>query len=218
MKIVNRQQFLQMPEGTVFCKFPIGDGGSASGMIFGIEKPSVLNATIYESTGNPIDFFATEIGSMTTGCCDTDHYKTLFEMRDNLGKEVSFEQFCERDGMFEDDNVGFAIFSEQEVQKIIDLLRDALEKGYNSVPKERPCDIYPVTIVMDRYEGAASGGKYLAFDCDPWDVPSAIEDADAVADQFWETTTNTIGRGETPQEALNDLCTRRENWRQEHNL
>ena len=71
-----------------------------------------------------------------------------------------------------------------------------------------PLDLYPVTIVTDRYSGCASGGAYLAFYCDPWDVPGEIDDADAIADAFWRTTKEPIGRGHTPQEALDDLLVR----------
>ena len=84
--------------------------------------------------------------------------------------------------------------------------------------KEKPFDIFPVTIIADRYGGCASDGKYLAFGCDFWDIPEEIEAADAIADHFWQTTTMTIGRGATPQTALEDLCERREKRRQEQAL
>lgn len=69
-------------------------------------------------------------------------------------------------------------------------------------------DIYPVTIVMDRYNGCASGGRYLAFNLDSWDIPDEIEECDAIADEYWRTTTEPIGRGNTPEEALQDLLWR----------
>lgn len=104
----------------------------------------------------------------------------------------------------------------QDILQIAEYIKNNTFKRFGD--KEKPFDIFPVTIVMDRYEGCASGGKYLAFDCDFWDVPDEIEDADAIADHFWQTTTDTIGRGATPQDALDDLCARREEWRKEHNL
>ena len=37
---------------------------------------------------------------------------------------------------------------------------------------------YPTTIVIDRYNGCYSGGKWLAFPCFFYDVPEEIEGED----------------------------------------
>ena len=130
MKIVNRQQFLQMPKGTVFCKFPLTDNGDASGMTFGIERPCILNEVIYGFNGEPIDFWATDLGFMYYGDSSEALFDKLYEMRDNLGMEAPFEHAQDRDAVYEDDNVGFAIFSREEVQQMIDLLQEALKNAY----------------------------------------------------------------------------------------
>ena len=130
MKLVTRQQFLRMPKGTVFCKFPLSEDDHASGMTFGIERPCILNEVIYGFNGEPIDFWATELGFMYYGDSSESLFNKLYEMVDNLGMEVSFEHAQDRDGMIEDDNVGFAIFSREEVQQMIDLLQEALKTAY----------------------------------------------------------------------------------------
>ena len=45
MKIVDRKTFLQMPSGTVFCKFPRFDEGdsSSSGLPFAVQNPMILD-------------------------------------------------------------------------------------------------------------------------------------------------------------------------------
>jgi len=68
--------------------------------------------------------------------------------------------------------------------------------------------IYPLTIVCDRYNGTYSGGKYLAFGLDHWDLPEEIGGGDPVEDYFFNVQGHekyVIGKGETPQEALRDL-------------
>ena len=74
------------------------------------------------------------------------------------------------------------------------------------------CDeIYPLTIVFDRYSGAYSGGKFTAWNCNTEDVPQAISSDDVSCDEFWETVDNDsaqsikFGVGDTVIEAVSDL-------------
>lgn len=64
-------------------------------------------------------------------------------------------------------------------------------------------DIYPLTIIRDRY----CSPDYLAFNLEAWDVPRAINDDGLDYDDFWtyEASNYIIGKGESPQEALADL-------------
>lgn len=128
MKIVDRKTFLQMPPGTVFCKFPRfdKDGSSSSKLLFSVQNPMILDESI------AIDFFYTDFGSMTPieGTNDIEDTEILMDMERNMGKEVPFEPFSSRDGLYEGDEVGFAVYSRDEVQTMIDLLQEALNKGY----------------------------------------------------------------------------------------
>lgn len=128
MKLVERQYFLKLPAGTVYCKFPLTDNGNAKGMTFGLSAPCIKGDTIGED-----DFCTCTLGedlepkfnSGTEGLFDT-----FFDMQKNLAKEVSFELSGGRDGFFDDENVGFMIFSKEEVQEMISELQDCLKKAY----------------------------------------------------------------------------------------
>lgn len=138
MKIVDRKTFMRMPKGTVFCKFPRFNEATRSygDYPFGISEPYVkMDDTDEES----VDFYAMGIGSglepiVSTGSSDTDDILT--DMERNPGKEVAFEYSCGRDGLYEGDEVGFAIFSRDEVVLMIRTLRESLATAYK--PEERP--------------------------------------------------------------------------------
>ena len=79
-------------------------------------------------------------------------------------------------------------------------------------------DIYPLTIISDRYNGTYSGAKFLAFNTDYWNIPLDVEGSDPDCQNFWfeykdgETITQPeyfgkvyVGKGSTPNEAHIDL-------------
>jgi hypothetical protein len=69
-------------------------------------------------------------------------------------------------------------------------------------------DIYPLTIISDRYNGAYSGAKFLAFALDHCDIPEEVGGGDGDEMRFWDGDLHKrfkIGKGSTPQEAFNDL-------------
>ena len=67
-------------------------------------------------------------------------------------------------------------------------------------------EVYPVTITMDRYGGTYSGGSWLAFNTDVCGVPTECFADDLTCAMFWrEVDENTIGIGETPDQALFNL-------------
>ena len=68
--------------------------------------------------------------------------------------------------------------------------------------------IYPLTIVKDRYGGGYSKGYYLAFNLEPWDVPEDINGSDVDCICFWDEEAKefAIGKGDTAQEAIDDLA------------
>lgn len=129
MKIIDRETFKRMPKGTVFCKFPRLNKltNSYDTYMFGMTDPMILDGPW------DVDFYYTQPGFMTpvesSGSSEDD--EIMMDMEQHLGKEVPFEAFSCRDGMFEDnDEVAFAIYSRQEVQEMIDLLQQALKDGY----------------------------------------------------------------------------------------
>lgn len=75
---------------------------------------------------------------------------------------------------------------------------ESLEKG----------NIYPCVIIMDRYSGSYSGGKWLAFELNPEDIPEEIGSGDGTERVYWDNHSDEqlpIGIGETPQAAYDSL-------------
>ena len=65
---------------------------------------------------------------------------------------------------------------------------------------------YPCTIIKDRYTGAYSRGKWTCWPCDFDDIPDDIESSDIPCGDFWrQFDKNTIGIGDSPEEAVKDL-------------
>lgn len=86
-----------------------------------------------------------------------------------------------------------------EITKAIEL--DNISKG----------NIFPVTIVADRYGGCYSGGKWLALQVNNDDVPDEIGASDPDEEMFWREHDDNkfpIGKGNTPNEALADLISK----------
>lgn len=70
-------------------------------------------------------------------------------------------------------------------------------------------NLYPLTIVMDRYSGTYSGGEYTAWNMEPVYVPIEIYEGDVECADFFQNKTNDekiiFGVGNTPNEAIDDL-------------
>lgn len=133
MKIISRTEFLKMPKGTVFCKFPRFNEKTRSyrTYTFGIDEPCIKMDDPGEMEN---DYYSLGIGSDfepagIQGCNDRD--EIYMDMERNLGKEVPFDYSYGRDGLFEtDDEVGYAIFGRDEVEKMINVLQEALNTAY----------------------------------------------------------------------------------------
>lgn len=132
MKIVDRKTFLQMPEGTVYCKmqfrkanedeFAVSDSGWD--YVFGIENPSIKGETIGKN-----DWYMLDLGDFYPK--NGNYHDVLNDMCEHLGNEVEFEMAGQRDGRYEGGHVHFAVFSKEEVEEIIRELQQALKDGYN---------------------------------------------------------------------------------------
>lgn len=71
-------------------------------------------------------------------------------------------------------------------------------------------EIYPLTIINDRYTGTYSGGIFTAWNMDYYKIPTEPAEGDVICMWFWETTKIPVGRGKTPREAVEDLKRRLE--------
>lgn len=81
---------------------------------------------------------------------------------------------------------------------------------YNEFESDIFDAIYPLTIIADRYGGVYSGGKFLAFNCLPNEVPEMVNTSDSFCRSFWPRFYKTIpllpiGIGQTIEEAVGNL-------------
>jgi hypothetical protein len=84
------------------------------------------------------------------------------------------------------------------------------EEDYRVVPWKID-DLDPVTVTPDRYGGTYSGGAWLAFPCDPHDVPEEPSYGDNAAAAWWQQAGDfPIGRGRSATDAYEDLVRRLE--------
>lgn len=133
MKVVDRKTFLQMPKGTVFCKFPRFNEKLRfyDNYPLQINEPQIKMCDCKDGDNDYDSLYLGEDLRPKGYKSDTDVMDTLMDMERNLGKEVPFGYSYGRDGMYEtDDEAGFAIFSRAEVEEMITLLQQALRDGY----------------------------------------------------------------------------------------
>lgn len=70
-------------------------------------------------------------------------------------------------------------------------------------------NIYPLTIIRDRYSGSYSGGIYVAFNLEAPKVPAEVFGDDCTAMRFWKHFKGVVGRGGSPDSAVKDLLKNR---------
>jgi hypothetical protein len=63
----------------------------------------------------------------------------------------------------------------------------------------------PVTIILDRYNGCYSRGRWTAWPREVFDIPAAHCMGSIECNAFWKANEIPVGRGHTPQAALSDL-------------
>lgn len=67
-------------------------------------------------------------------------------------------------------------------------------------------DIYPCTIVADRYSGSFSGAPWIAYRLSYFELPDELDAGDEECHDFWaKEDKSLIGLGQTPQEAYDNL-------------
>lgn len=66
-------------------------------------------------------------------------------------------------------------------------------------------DLYPITVIEDRYSGTYSGGNWVAFNLEPWDVPEAALGDDVSCFNYFERSGDIFGVGSTLEEAVRKL-------------
>jgi len=72
-------------------------------------------------------------------------------------------------------------------------------------------NLYPLTIITDRYHGTYSGGEYLAFPLLHTQIPAAVCGNDSECLSYWQTEDRLdylIGKGNSPSNAIHNLIDR----------
>jgi len=109
MKIVNRRQFLALPENTVFSKY----------------EPCVFGELMIKGESLANDFYAQEIGDAIFCSGSSDRVDKLgASERDGASLPMDFD--CPgRDGLFDDDQM-FAVWEPEDVRKLIARLQECV--------------------------------------------------------------------------------------------
>ena len=71
--------------------------------------------------------------------------------------------------------------------------------------KAKPKQIYPLTVILDRYNGTYSGGKWTAWNLKFSDIPPAVSADDCSCAGFFSNSNIVYGTGNTPEKAIEDL-------------
>lgn len=103
MKIVNRKEFLELPDGIAFCKCKEGDK---------------ISCDDYEG-------LSIKVLSYRYDEDDTDHKKG--DCFDFGAMQLSNTKSFQRDGLFEEDQM-FAVLEDDDIDKVIEYLQNAKSK------------------------------------------------------------------------------------------
>lgn len=114
MRIVNRETFMALPVGTLYAKY----------VPCAFESLSIKGDTIYHD-GKARDWFYQQIVD-SIDARDSGEWGNMLEESELTGKELAMDFETEgRDGCFEDDQL-FAVFSKEDVAKLIERLQRCL--------------------------------------------------------------------------------------------
>jgi hypothetical protein len=140
MKILTRDQFKEMPKGTVFRKVSLDhDKAGVLYMLDAEDNPlKILNDKpwVVDEDDGTIDYFYITLGSSMHPIDEQIEDNEAF-LRMREGEQIDYTHIGERDGLFEYDDIGFAVYTEAEVSEMIERLKcslevlkcDSLEKG-----------------------------------------------------------------------------------------
>ena len=104
--------------------------------------------------------------------CSIEYTKTLFTDEMTAEEILSLTRII-RDNEFKDFEYEREMAREERLLKL----------GECALAQE---DIYPLTVIRDRYNGTYSGASYLAFNLDSNLVPSEVHDSDVPCSYFWD--------------------------------
>ena len=118
MRIVNKQEFYKMPEGTLFSEFKDYTFGHIC----------VKNETIISEFRNniPFDFFYTNVTYPYIESSDDIGYFDILEKMKNDNIEYPIDFCLNRDGKFDETQL-YAIWSKKDIKNLIKILKNSLD-------------------------------------------------------------------------------------------
>lgn len=109
MRIVNREEFLKLPENTLFSEF----------------EPNVFTGLLIKEKSLTDDYFEIELIGNIDSNDYSDHNKKLTDAEENgVSLPLDFECLC-RNGAFQQDQL-YAVYEKQDVAGLIESLQRCL--------------------------------------------------------------------------------------------
>lgn len=90
-------------------------------------------------------------------------------------------------------------------------LWNEMKEKFNSYVPWKVNELWPLTIISDRYNGQYSGAKYTAWNVHSEYLPKEPDSGDYECQEFWEKNEWVVGKGNTPNEALTNLYSKLQN-------
>lgn len=116
MRIVNKQEFYLLPEGTLFSVY-------IPQMICDLK---IKGETCYKDNGRPFDYFETNIID-SIECDDSeDRYEKLDAAKNDSSVSLKLDFECEgRDGMFDEGQM-YAVYESDDIKSLISRLQTCI--------------------------------------------------------------------------------------------
>ena len=110
MRIVDRKTFLMLPAGIVYSKY----------------KPCVFGSLEIKGDSIRNDFFSQQIAN-AVDCDNSEEFSEILFKAEETGENFKMDFNCEgRDGLYDDDQL-FAIWNADDVEALIDRLKETIE-------------------------------------------------------------------------------------------
>lgn len=121
MRIVNREEFLRLPAGTIFAKYADQKPGVVT---LDSGKIAIKEETCHE------DFVVQELDPWFEGCNDSGDWSDVYErmLEGERSPPVDYD-FAGRDGEFDRDQL-FLVWEKDDARKLIDRLEQAYASAY----------------------------------------------------------------------------------------
>lgn len=123
MRIVSREEFLQLPKGTVYAEYEPCIFGNLSIKIFG--NLSIKDDTVFSISNQPIDFYCLKIANSIESSGSEEFFERVEAMENNRKSFPVDLDSVGRDGLFETNQL-YVVWEKEDVQSLITVLQKSL--------------------------------------------------------------------------------------------